>query len=659
MSGFVHILRIDADDGQAALLGAIGLPALRPWIVVVRAGEPDCDALIEQAGYRFVLFDGLNRFFLAPEQAARASRLAAPAHAGDGFLRAADAATAGRLASAEAALAVADARIEGRGRRLLDAVRSAGQTRSELTAMSEGAAWLRGLVDEMRDSDEKLRAQIEWLQAQLATAKQERLEQLLARTEEAAWLRQCLADAEARIAAERREAAAQAEAAAAQASATLDGLYGSLSWRLTRPLRRLARPQKPVPPPPTPPPPSLPPPAEPPAPRPAEPVTPHAPPVEASPPPTTSEDPPRAATRPDAPGPPSGQALAAVHQFHAGSAKGDAITNAMLLIRSLLRQQGFVSEVFVETRGAGLEEDAIHLLEALPDTSGYVLLVHHSIGYPSFDRIMALPVRKVLVYHNITPPEFLHNVPRIEGLARLGREQLAAMCGQMAFALAVSDYNAGELRALGYPAVRTCPLLLDVAAIQQRAVGVRPGDGVFTVLFVGRMTPSKAQDDLVDAFAVFHARFAHPCRLVLVGALDPDEHLYLARLEARIAAAGLEGAVLLTGLVSDEELHSWYRQADLYVSLSRHEGFGVPLVEAMAHGVPVLAWPSGAVPYTLGGAGTLLTSREPAAVADAMLAIVPHGREEGARGAASLDRFALARGLPVLMEALDAAEYSA
>ena len=172
---------------------------------------------------------------------------------------------------------------------------------------------------------------------------------------------------------------------------------------------------------------------------------------------------------------------------------------------------------------------------------------------------------------------------------------------------------------------------------------------MFTVLFVGRVTPSKAQDALVDTFAAFRARFGRPCRLVLAGALDADEHAFIAAIRSRIAAGGVEADVHLTGLVSDRELHDWYRQADLYVSLSQHEGFGVPLVEALAHGIPVVAWPTGAVPFTLGGAGTLLTSRDPAHVADAML------RSAGKRVAARLARWSLDRHVPVLMEALAAA----
>ena len=343
-----------------------------------------------------------------------------------------------------------------------------------------------------------------------------------------------------------------------------------------------------------------------------------------------------------------------VHQFHAGSAKGDAITNSMLLIRSVLREVGFRSEIFVESRGAGLGSD-LQLIDCLPNHGDYVLLLHHSMGFPSFERVLASPATKVLIYHNITPTEFFVDIPRIQKGAELGRKQLAELRDHVAFALADSDYNAVELYTLGFPAIRTCPLLFDVAKLAQRATGPRHGDGIFTILFVGRITPSKGQEDLIRAFGVFNARYGRPCRLVLVGALDPDEYQYLGRLADVITTSGLQQAVRITGLVSDAELCGWYCQSDLYVSLSRHEGFGVPLIEAMAHGIPVAAWPAGAIPYTLGEAAVLLTSREPDLVAKVMLDLAKRGDAAGVGGPTSIRRFALERHTPVLVAALGAA----
>jgi glycosyltransferase involved in cell wall biosynthesis len=187
-------------------------------------------------------------------------------------------------------------------------------------------------------------------------------------------------------------------------------------------------------------------------------------------------------------------------------------------------------------------------------------------------------------------------------------------------------------------------------------MGPKPSLAPFTVLFVGRVTPSKAQADLVDAFAAFRTAYGRPCRLVLVGRYDGEVDTgYAGEIRRRALSHGIASLVHMTGLISDAELNEWYHTADLYVSLSNHEGFGVPLVEAMAHGVPVLAWPAGAVPYTLDGAGELLTNRAPEAIAAAMLNLArePERRARIAmRQRERLARFQLNRQMPALLSAL-------
>ncbi len=85
-----------------------------------------------------------------------------------------------------------------------------------------------------------------------------------------------------------------------------------------------------------------------------------------------------------------------------------------------------------------------------------------------------------------------------------------------------------------------------------------------------------------------------------------------------------------TGPVPDEDLGAFYRWADAYVSLSEHEGFCVPLVEAMAADVPILAYSAGAVPETLGGAGLLFAPKD-LEVAAEMLGMLVYDRPLRAR----------------------------
>jgi glycosyltransferase involved in cell wall biosynthesis len=348
--------------------------------------------------------------------------------------------------------------------------------------------------------------------------------------------------------------------------------------------------------------------------------------------------------------------LRRVHQYHPGSAQGDAVTNSMLLIQRLLREAGLESEIYCDHVDPDMSE-LLRPASTLPRHDGYVLIVHVSLGFRHFDEIAGLAASKVLTYHNITPPELLTQAPVLQEFARLGHRQLPMWRPLMAAALAVSEYNALDLRRHGFPVVRTCPLLFDIDAML--ATAARPvaprADDAFTVLFVGRLVESKAQNDLVAAFAAFRQRFAQPCRLVLVGRVGSSEDAFMVGLQRMIAELDLADDVVLTGMIDDNRLRECYRHADLYVSLSHHEGFGVPLIEAMAHDVPVLAWPCGAVPYTIGDSRDLLADRAPDTVAGRILelALDPERRRAIARRQLrSLDRFRLAHHLPVLMEAL-------
>ena len=341
----------------------------------------------------------------------------------------------------------------------------------------------------------------------------------------------------------------------------------------------------------------------------------------------------------------------AVHQFHADSSAGDAVTTSMLLVRDLLRSSGYRSQIYVANRDRSLA-DELSLLEELPSTDDYVLLIHHSMGQEPLDRILALPAPKVLIYHNVTPPSYI-GTPSLREAARVGREQLGRMRTQVAAALADSDFNAVELRGLGFDPVRTCTLLFDPAKLAGPVPKPEPG-APFTVLFVGRVVESKGQLELIEAFAGFVASYGD-ARLVLVGRYSETDHLYRETLDAAIRRNGIEKKVIITGPVSDDERDRWYAAADLYVSLSSHEGFGVPLVEAMARGLPVLARPVGAVPDTLAGIGELLDDASPTAVAGRMLALARDPARRVAMSKAGLNglsRFAPSRHLPRLLEAV-------
>jgi glycosyltransferase involved in cell wall biosynthesis len=311
----------------------------------------------------------------------------------------------------------------------------------------------------------------------------------------------------------------------------------------------------------------------------------------------------------------------AVHQFHPVSAVGDAVTGGLLLTRQLLREMGFESEIYARHVGAGLEG------EVRPHTAlraaGATLLVHHSHGHEMESWLRGLPGQQLLVYHNITPARYFHPDSLHHRYSRIGREMLVRYRERMPAALADSDHNASELRDLGYRDVRVLPLLFDLDAIR-RAPHVDPATlgepGAFHALFVGRIAANKCQHDLVQVAWYLRQMLPRPLRLALVGSFSEDDP-YLGYLRDVIDRLGLAAEVLLTGHVSSEVLYGWYRRADVFVGMSEHEGFGVPLIEAMAFDKPVVAYGSTSVPDTVGSGGVIFTRKDHARVA-ALIAVL-------------------------------------
>jgi glycosyltransferase involved in cell wall biosynthesis len=308
-----------------------------------------------------------------------------------------------------------------------------------------------------------------------------------------------------------------------------------------------------------------------------------------------------------------------IHQFHSGSA-ADAVTNCMLFVQSILESRGVASEIFAEHVDPQLA-DKIRPLHRLAPGADDLLLIHHSMGHDALPHLAALGCRKALVYHNITPPRFFAEDDPLHDDAIRGYAQLGELRRMVEAAIGVSEFNARQLRARGFEQVAVIPLLKDFAALRSMPHAKKPyydERPVFRILFVGRLVPHKRQHELVEFVGATRSLDGIPLELVLVGdtGIDPD---YVRRIEGRVRRSGLERCIKLTGRISDEQLFGWYRAATVYVSLSEHEGFGEPLVEAMAFDLPVLAYASSGIAETLSGAGLTIADKEPATIREALL----------------------------------------
>ncbi|MCF7838803.1 MAG: glycosyltransferase, partial [Candidatus Marinimicrobia bacterium] len=306
--------------------------------------------------------------------------------------------------------------------------------------------------------------------------------------------------------------------------------------------------------------------------------------------------------------------MSAIHQLVAGYSHGDAISNEARVLRAAFRAWGHDADIFCEARRILPElrrdaRDVAELPAALQTTD--VILLHLSIGSAVNDLFPTLPGRRALLYHNMTPPEYLAAFnPQTAHLLARGREQLAQLAGSAELVLADSAYNAAELTASGYGPVQVLPLVLDwdpVRATPHRGLCKEYRDGLVNVIFVGRCVPNKRIEDLLALFH-YYQRFVRPAsRLIHVGSHAGLER-YHALLLTQARDLQLQHANLL-GAVEQRKLNAVYRSAQVFVSMSEHEGFCIPLLEAMACDVPVLAHAAAAVPETMAGAGVLFKEK--------------------------------------------------
>jgi L-malate glycosyltransferase len=304
----------------------------------------------------------------------------------------------------------------------------------------------------------------------------------------------------------------------------------------------------------------------------------------------------------------------AIHQLVAGYANADAISNEVRVFRRLFRSWGYESHVYSERRRIPpeLRGDARDLADSRGDFGpDDVVLLHLSIGSDVNDAFAALPGRKAILYHNITPPEFFRGVhEQTAHLLARGRQQARALAGAAEVVMADSQFNAQEIAEMGHASPQVLPLVLDFSLLRgasDRSILRRYRDGLVNVLFVGRCAPNKKIEDLLNAFYYFQ-RYVQPAsRLIHVGSHAGMEQYY-SLLLTRARELQLQN-VELVGSVLQNQLNAYYEVARAFLCLSDHEGFCIPLIEAMAHDVPVIAYAAAAVPETLGGAGVLVREK--------------------------------------------------
>lgn len=312
-----------------------------------------------------------------------------------------------------------------------------------------------------------------------------------------------------------------------------------------------------------------------------------------------------------------------VHQFVAVLSPNDAQFNHAFAIRDILRGVWPGTRIWADHFPiAEMSHEVMHYpWYADAARPGDVLFYHASTDSPLNAWLLERPEPLVVVYHNVTPADYAEPfAPFIAERLQAARRQIARLAPRTSLAFGVSSFNCRELTEWGFPAPSVMPIHLDLSryrlpvdtrllAALRRAKGDGPG-----IVFPGRIAPNKAQHDLLRVFRVLLEKYP-TAKLWCPG--FPFSLTYLEALRKYRAALGIPHGCF-PGTLTQAQYLAYLHAADVVLSLSEHEGFWIPGVEAMACGAPVIAYSAGAVPETVAGAGMLIDTKDPFVVAAAV-----------------------------------------
>ncbi len=301
-----------------------------------------------------------------------------------------------------------------------------------------------------------------------------------------------------------------------------------------------------------------------------------------------------------------------VHQILPALSYGDAVSNDALEIQKFLSERGYSSKIFAKYVHPKVSKFASKL-SSYRGSPQNIVFYHFSLaGGDVTEYVKQLPDKKVLIYHNITPPEFFDDYDdELRYCCKQGVDELKNLKNHFQLAIGDSEYNRQCLEQFGYLNTGVIPILIDTDSWSKDGgsyVLERSYENcTINILFVGRVAPNKKHEDVIKIFYYYHRCINPNSKLYLVGSEQIPR--YLSSLEELIAKLGLSDAVIFTGMVSEAELLQYYQMAHIFLCMSEHEGFCVPLLEAMHFRIPIIAYNSTGVSDTLGDA-TVLVNRK-------------------------------------------------
>lgn len=302
-----------------------------------------------------------------------------------------------------------------------------------------------------------------------------------------------------------------------------------------------------------------------------------------------------------------------IEQFLTYFHYGDAIGNSVLRFHEFLLKKGVDSRII----SINIDDKLLDKADSFNDHTeeeNAIKIYHFALASPLTEYFLRTKGKKILVYHNITPSHFFADFsPHLVRATTEGREELSLLSGAFDLAIADSFYNAEELKELGYKRVEIFPIMISRETYSKsysRGYYDLLKDGRRNIIFVGRIVPNKKIEDLIKILSIYKNNLSGSIRLIIAGKTDnvPEYFNSLRKLVTSLDISSSD--LVFTGHIPFSELLAVYRAGDVFLSMSEHEGFCLPLIESAFFNIPTIAYNAGAVEETLGGSGILVKKKD-------------------------------------------------
>lgn len=297
---------------------------------------------------------------------------------------------------------------------------------------------------------------------------------------------------------------------------------------------------------------------------------------------------------------------------------GDAVGNDTIAVRQLIEDMGYDTDIYAQNIDRKLKKGTAKSIDSLRKLNKRdIILYHMSTGTDLNYKLVNYPGRKMMIYHNITPQNYFYGYSKANyDLTYMGRDGLNFLKDKMERCFADSEYNKTDLMETGYSCpIDVLPIIVpfdDYTQTPNQDILNQYDDDWVNILFVGRIVPNKKHEDVIRSFAYYKTYINPKSRLFLVGSYNGTEK-YHDDLQRYVHKLNIND-VTFTGHTKFDQILAYYKLADVFLCMSEHEGFCVPLLEAMYFDLPIIGFDAAAVPDTMGNSGILVKEKSPALI---------------------------------------------